>query len=127
MNPRLRRRALLVAALAALLGVGWVASWATREPSGPPSSSYATSPDGVAAYADLLGRFGHPLQRLRTALSESDLSSATTVVVLDAGTLSQEDVSAAQDFLVRGGRIVVAGTPPGALLRCPPRPHPRPG
>ena len=35
-------------------------------PGGPRSSSYATSPRGDAAYAELLGRAGHPVEQVRS-------------------------------------------------------------
>ena len=37
----------------------------TPQPSGPRSSSYATSPPGLAAYFDVLRRSGHAVRRLR--------------------------------------------------------------
>ena len=42
-------------------------------PGGPTSSSYATASDGLAAYAELLARHGHAVERLRTSLAEAAL------------------------------------------------------
>jgi hypothetical protein len=105
-----------VVGVAALLGVGWAASWLTREPSGPESSTFATTPAGAAAYADLLSRFGHPVRRLRTSLADSDLRPGDTAILLDGEGLSADDGLAARRFLESGGRLVVAGEPPTGLL-----------
>jgi hypothetical protein len=75
-------------------------------PSGPVSSSYATSPAGLAAYADLLARAGHPVTRVRTALH--DLDPATTLVVADAP-VDTDEVAALRRFVSAGGRLVLAG------------------
>lgn len=44
MSRRVRVRLAMATAGAAVLALGWVAAWATREPSGPASSPGATSP-----------------------------------------------------------------------------------
>lgn len=113
---RVRMRAVAVAIVLGVMGLGWAAAWLTREPSGPPSSTYATSPAGAAAYADLLARFGHPVTRLRTGLSESDLDPRGTVILVGAEDLPGRDRLAAQRFLERGGRLIVAGVPPPGLF-----------
>ena len=87
------------------------------EPGGAPSSSYATAPDGAAAYADLLARHGHPVQRLRSALDEADLHPAGTVVVLDVPELANAEAEALGRFVRDGGRLVVAGQQGAPLLR----------
>ena len=84
----------------------------TPEPSGPESSSYATAPRGVAAYADLLGRAGHPVRRLREAPAEAQLDPAGTVVVLDPESLDSDDAAALGDFVEDGGRLVAGGAAP---------------
>ena len=64
-------------------------------PGGRPSSSYATAPDGVAAYASLLGREGHRVSRLRGDVADANLDPATTLVLLDpAGPVSAADAEA---------------------------------
>jgi hypothetical protein len=91
---------------------------ATREPSGPPSSSYATSPQGVAAYADLLSSVGHPIDRLRGSLADLPPDPRQTVVLFDVDTaFSAEEVDVVQRLVRDGGRLVVAGDPPTSLLR----------
>ena len=75
---------------------GWIGSENRRTtvPSGaggPTSSSFATAPDGAAAYAELLDRFDRPVIRLREPPSEADLAPASTLVLLDAEGLTQDD------------------------------------
>jgi hypothetical protein len=94
------------------------------QPSGPPSSSYATTPDGVAAYADLLARRGHQVSRLRTAPADAALDPEATVVMLDPISVSPQDVTALRRFAEAGGRLVAGGPSPGwvdGLLDDPPR------
>jgi hypothetical protein len=93
------------------------------QPGGPPSSSYATAPDGLAAYADLLGSRGHDVSRLRTRLADAALDPRATVVVLDPASIGPQDVEALRRFAEAGGRLVVGGSAPGwanALLDDPP-------
>lgn len=78
------------------------------EPSGQSSSSYATAPDGVGAYAELLARNGHSVSRIRTAPSEQALDPTTTVVVLDPFEVSPEDGRALRAFLKNGGKLVAS-------------------
>lgn len=94
------------------------------EPGGRASSSYATAPDGVGAYAELLARNGHPVSRIRTAPSEQVLDPMTTVVVLDPFEILPEDGRSLRAFLEGGGRLVASegfATPwLGDLLDDPP-------
>jgi hypothetical protein len=83
---------------------------ATRPPGGPTSSSFATAPDGAAAYAELLERFDRPVIRLREAPSEADLSPESTLALLDAEGLTQNDWLAAKVLLREGGRLLYAGS-----------------
>ena len=82
---------------------------ATEEPRGPTSSSFATTPGGAAAYAELLERYDHPVLRLREELGEARLDPSTTVVVLDPDHLTDEELGALSDHLAAGGRIVASG------------------
>lgn len=86
-------------------------------PSGPRSSSFATAPDGVAAYAELLGRAGHRVERRRAAPAEAPLDPAATAIVLDAGPLSPEDAGALRAFVAAGGRLVAGGAIDGRWLQ----------
>lgn len=93
------------------------------QPSGPPSSSYATTPSGVAAYADLLARRGHEVSRIRTAPADAELDPRATVVMLDPVSVGPQDITALRRFAEEGGRLVVGGSAPGwidALLDDPP-------
>jgi Domain of unknown function (DUF4350) len=81
----------------------------TRPPSGPRSSSYATASHGLAAYASLLARNGHPVSRLREPPAEAALDPDDTLVVLDPVGLTQEDGQAIAAFLDDGGRLVAGG------------------
>src|SRR3954466_3035681 len=80
-QPRRRRslgigiglRGLVVARRGGPPPAGWVG------PSqGPAGSSYSTEPDGAAAYAELLGRAGHQVQRLRDPLDPASLDGGQT-------------------------------------------------
>ena len=92
---------------------------ATRDPRGPASSSFATTPDGAAAYAKLLERYGHPVLQLRAALDEAQLDPAATLVVLDPPALSAEELDAVRAFVAAGGRLVGAGRRVGTLAGDP--------
>jgi hypothetical protein len=88
----------------------------TPRPSGPESSSYATAPGGLAAYADLLRSAGHPVVRLRDVPAEAELDPAATVVVLDPESRSEDDAAALGDFVEAGGRLLAGGALPAAWL-----------
>jgi hypothetical protein len=88
----------------------------TRGASGPASSSYATAPHGLAAYADLLRRAGHRVVRVRDVPADADLDPASTVVVLDPESPSEADAAALRDFVESGGRLVAGGVSPRAWL-----------
>ena len=76
---------------------------------GRPSSSYATVEQGTAAWARLLERFDHPVERLREAPSEADVSAGSTLVVLGPTQVTGADVRALRDFVDDGGRLVIGG------------------
>ena len=82
---------------------------ATGNPGGPVSSSYATAPEGLAAYFDLLRRSGHPVSRLRARPADADLDPASTVVLLDPVSVSAADAAALRRFVEAGGRLVAGG------------------
>ena len=88
---------------------------ATRGPKGPASSSFATTPRGVAAYAELLERYDHPVVRLRKELGEASLDPATTVVLLDPEQLTDEELEVVKGFVSAGGRLVASGPAVGSL------------
>lgn len=79
-------------------------------PEGRPSSAYATAPQGVAAYTELLARSGYPVVPLRGSLTES-LPDAGVVVVLDPENIADEEVSALRMWVAEGGYLVIGGRP----------------
>jgi hypothetical protein len=81
----------------------------TADPGGPTSSSYATAPTGLAAYADLLARDGHRVTQLRDAPARARLDPGSTVVLLDPRDVSRADARALRRFLDAGGRLVAGG------------------
>jgi Domain of unknown function (DUF4350) len=78
-------------------------------PGGEDGSSYATARGGVAAYATLLGREHHRVDRSRDFPHSAKLDPADTVVVLEPEFVSKRDAQALRDFAAGGGRLVAAG------------------
>lgn len=76
-------------------------------PGGPAGSSYATAPEGLAAWAELLAAAGHPVERLRVPLALAEPSQDT--VVLAGIAVAEDDLRGATGHLARGGRLVVVG------------------
>ena len=106
------RRLIVVAA--AILGVnvtlaGLEAVTGGAGPGGPRSSSYATAPDGLAGFADLLRAGGHPVRRFRTSLDRAGLDAGATLVVADVPGLDPDELDAVARFVDRGGRLVATG------------------
>lgn len=101
-----------IAAVVALNVLVAVLDWFFREPSGPASSSFATTPDGLAAYASLLEELGHPVERLRRPLDEVRPDIDATVVVLDPAAISPAAAAALGGFAGRGGHVVAGGKAP---------------
>lgn len=85
-------------------------------PGGPTSSSYATADDGLAAYAELLGRRGHSVRQLRVSLDEARLDPGWTVVLADPGGVTQAEARALVTFLGAGGRVLAAGSSAAPLV-----------
>ncbi len=115
-----RRAVLSVVAVVAgvnvfLAGLQWVTGG--PGPGGERSSSYATAPHGAAAYADLLARRGHGVERLRSRLDQASLDSRTTLVVLEPHHLEDSESEALRHFVADGGRLVAAGRETAPMLR----------
>jgi hypothetical protein len=89
-------------------------------PSGPTSSSLSTAPSGLAAYEELLGRFGHPVGAQRGTLAGARLDPSTTLVVLDPGAINRDDLANVARFVRQGGRLVAGGARPEWLLELAP-------
>lgn len=111
-SPWMPVGALLVAAVAVNIGLRAL-DRTTRSPGGPPSSSFATAPEGAAALAELLRRYDRAVVRLREPPSEAELDPRTTLVLLDARPVPTTDARAIGDFLRAGGRLLYAGEDPG--------------
>ncbi len=111
----------LVAVLALVLGLNLLIAGVTvvtggSGPGGPTSSSYATAGDGLAAYAELLARHGHPVERIRTSLDRADLDPGSTLVLADPGDVTAEEAQALAGFVAAGGRLVAAGRAAAPVL-----------
>lgn len=102
-------------AVVALVVAAVLLGRAPQQPSGPPSSSYATTPDGLAAYATLLERAGHDVRRVRTPLDQRTPPRADTLVIVDGTRLDHDQETGLRRFLRRGGRAILAGTAVTAL------------
>lgn len=104
----------LLGAVAAILGInaglaGLEAVTGGAGPGGPTSSSYATSAEGMAALAELVGDAGHPVRRIRAGLDEAGLDPAGTLVLADLPGITGPELEAVAGFVEGGGRLVVAG------------------
>ncbi|HWH95072.1 MAG TPA: DUF4350 domain-containing protein [Baekduia sp.] len=98
-----------IVAAAAVLVAAALLGRAPEQPSGPPASSYATTPDGLAAYATLLERAGHDVRRIRAALDDRRPAGRETVVVVDGRPLPAAERRALLDYVRAGGHAVLAG------------------
>jgi hypothetical protein len=76
--------------------------------SGSTSSSYSTGGHGLAAYAELLSRSGHRVERASQSLDKLALSPDETLVAADTA-LDADEVQAVQQFVQAGGRVVLSG------------------
>jgi hypothetical protein len=81
-------------------------------PSGPPSSAYATTPEGLAAYASLLEHEGHEVSRVRDELERVDLDAGTTLILLDPQAPTKDVQVALRSFVENGGTLVAGGSAP---------------
>lgn len=99
--------------LAFIVGVNLIAfilASLAPTPSGPPSSSYATSPEGLAAYAELLERDGRSVTRLRGSIADArSIPSNSTLVVVDPDEPGAVDSAALREFVQGGGRLIAGG------------------
>ena len=84
-------------------------------PSGPASSSFATKPQGLAAWAELAERNGIRVRALRDPPSDATLNGGGTVAVMDAAGLSRDEAEALRKFAEGGGRVIAGGEPHGWL------------
>jgi Domain of unknown function (DUF4350) len=110
MSPRVRAVVVLVVALVGFGVVLEVVDRLSPQPKGPRSSSYATSPSGLAAYASVLERAGHPVRRLRTPIAERAPRDGETLIVLDPDVIDPDEARAIGDWVRDGGRLVAGGS-----------------
>lgn len=119
-----RRQQVVVGALALVVAANVLLAGLQRlvgaAPGGTPGSSYATSADGLAAYADLLVAYGHPIRRLRAPLLDAapDLGAGDVLVVIDADPAVFDAIYDLIGMVQRGGRLVVAGPGADAMARA---------
>jgi hypothetical protein len=85
-------------------------------PQGPRSSSFATSPEGLAGWAELARRSGREVRVLRARATDASLPAGGTVVVLDPEDFSLGQARALRRFAERGGRVVAGGLDPGGWM-----------
>lgn len=103
-------------AVALFVVLGLLSEAFTPAPQGPAGSSYATTPDGAAAWAELLARAGHQVAPLRTSLEQARLPPRATLVVLGATGLSRAAARNLDRFVREGGRLLIGGGDPRAVL-----------
>ena len=106
---------ILVGAFAAgQTALGLVGGIVGGSPAGSgPSSSFDTSPAGTAAFAQLLTDRGFRVVRSTVPLDQATVAPGSTLFVIDPSTWSAADTRAVGSVLRSGGRVVVAGQPPG--------------
>ena len=92
---------------------------------GTPWSSYSTGAEGLAAYAALLEREGHPVSAARRTPGDRAPDPSTTLVIVEPPLVPGADARALRAFLRRGGRLVLADRRPERWLQTlvarPPR------
>jgi Domain of unknown function (DUF4350) len=118
--PRSREGRLLFGAVAVIVAVNLVTLAVDAllpSPEGPRSSSFATSPQGMAAWAEVIRRSGSDVRRLRERPSDATLPAEGTVVMLDPESFTRGQARALRRFAERGGRVVAGGAEPGPWLR----------
>jgi hypothetical protein len=108
-----RAAAGIVAVIAALIAITIVVDALVPSPGGPRSSSFATAPEGLAAWAELARRSGVEVRTLRERWSEDTLPAEGTVVVLDPDDFTSGQARALRRFAEGGGRVVAGGREPG--------------
>ena len=106
----------VLAVLVAINVVGALIDALAPSPSGPSSSSFATTSEGLAAWGELARRGGVRVRALRDAPSTGSLPGGGTVAVMDADGLTGDEARALHAFAERGGRVVAGGRP-GAWTR----------
>jgi hypothetical protein len=104
------------AVIVGLLAITIVVDALVPSPGGPRSSSFATAPDGFAAWADLARRSGVEVRALRERWSDDTLPAEGTVVVIDPDDFTRGQARALRRFATGGGRVVAGGNDPGLWI-----------
>ena len=110
-NPAARAVLAIVSVLLVINLVAAAIDALAPSPSGPDSSSFATSARGLAAWAELERRAGVEVSALRRPPSATSLPARGTVVLLDPGHLQRSEAEALRGFAERGGRVIAGGEP----------------
>ena len=112
-QPPWRQLLISVAALVAVVALSTQVVQTTiggGSPSGPSSSSFATTPGGVAAYASLIRDAGGTVTQRRVGFSEgTPVSPGATLLLHDVDVLDDSEEFAVRRFLDDGGRVVAGG------------------
>jgi hypothetical protein len=87
---------------------------------GPSGSSYVTTANGTAAWAELLETEGRSVTRLRGPYRDDRLDPAATLVLAEIGfaAFARPELSELADFVAAGGWLLLAGPDPGELLEA---------
>jgi Domain of unknown function (DUF4350) len=115
--PRTTRGRAILAVVALLAGLNAIAIGADAlipSPEGPRSSSFATAPEGLAAWAELERRSDVQVRALRARPASDTLPVEGTVVMLDPDDFTDGQAQALRGFAERGGRVVAGGLEPGS-------------
>lgn len=115
-DPRVRAGLAIGAGLVVFAIVIALVARLAPAPHGPASSSFATSPPGLAAYAALLEREGRPVRRAITPIAERAPARGETLVVLDPDVVEQDESRAIGRWVRSGGRLVAGGRRDAAWL-----------
>jgi Domain of unknown function (DUF4350) len=102
--------------LAVFVVLGLLSDSLAPAPQGPVSSSYATAPAGLAAWAELGARAGHPIVQLREPIDRARLEPSSTVVVLDPNALLRSEGLRLLAFVRAGGQLLIGGRYPEETL-----------
>ena len=92
------------------------------QPGGATGSSYATAPDGLAAFSTLLTHYDYNVEQRRGALAKRPLPDNATVFVLDPLAVTDTDAVTLLQFVENGGRLVIGGEAPFYLRHFRDRP-----
>ena len=100
-----------IVGMALIVGLN-VAAWLIRTllggPGGAPSSSYATTSEGFAAYSELLERAGHSVDQQRVDLATDPPDASETLIVMDAD-LPGDEAEVVERFVASGGTLISGG------------------